>query len=207
FGPADLTLEGEVAVLDPTGEVTPRLRDALTARRSSVAVTELLERARAGGAGDVVLEALGATTRLSLVERPTGADIEEEKRWLTEPGPATPRLALVVVHANAVEPAAGTSNLGSFDLYVPAKQDSRAEIAVQSLVREAIIDARAAARGLDREELTRVTTVPRVRSVTVGAGSERDTVFGLNIVVPLAFMGLVLGGVLFAGQGMLTTTI
>jgi ABC-2 type transport system permease protein len=49
--------------------------------------------------------------------------------------------------------------------------------------------------------------VPRVRSTTVGADGERDTVFGLNLVVPIAFMGLLIMGVMFAGQGMLTTTI
>ena len=50
-------------------------------------------------------------------------------------------------------------------------------------------------------------TVPRVRSVTVGADGERDTVFGLNIIVPARVHGLLMMGVMFAGQGMLTTTV
>lgn len=205
FGNRNLTVEGEIAVIDATGVVLPRVRDAMAARGSQAGVTELIERARAGGAADVVIDMLGATTKLTLVERSPRADIEDEKRWLTEQGTAVRRLALAVVHANAVEPAAG--ELGSFDLYVPARQDERAEVVVQSLLREAILDARAAARGLDRAELARVLTIPRVRSVSVGAGGERDTVFGLNIVVPLAFMILLMMGVMFAGQGMLTTTV
>src|SRR5262249_3824754 len=116
-------------------------------------------------------------------------------------------LALIVVHANAVEPAPGTSNLGSFDLYVPAKQDGRVEIAVQGVIRDAIINARVDVRELNREKLTRVMQVPRVRSVTVGAEGERDTVSGLNIIIPIAFMSLLIIGVMSAGQGMLTTTI
>jgi ABC-2 type transport system permease protein len=99
------------------------------------------------------------------------------------------------------------SNLGSYDLYVPSRQDNRVEVAVQGIMRDAIIDARVESRGLNREELTRVTTVPRVRSVTIGTDGERDTVFGINIVIPAAFMGLLIMGVMFAGQGMLTTTI
>ena len=90
--------------------------------------------------------------------------------------PAAQHLALVVLHPNVVEPAPGTSNLGSYDLFVPAKQDNRVEIAVQGLIRDAIIDARVAARELNREQLTRVTTVARVRSVTVTAEGESGTV-------------------------------
>jgi ABC-2 type transport system permease protein len=205
FGDVSVTVEGEIAVVDPTGIVLPRVRDAMAARDSPEAVTELIDRARAGGASDVIVDMLGATTELTLVERSPRADVEHEKRWLTEETSGARRLAVAVVHENAVDPAAG--ELGSYDLYVPARQDARAEIVVHSLVREAILDARAAARGLDREELARVLTMPRVQSVTVGAGGDRDTVFGLNIVVPLTFMALLMMGVMFAGQGMLTTTV
>jgi ABC-2 type transport system permease protein len=205
FGDRALTVSGEIAVVDPTGIVLPRVRAAMEARESPAAVTELVERARAGGAADVIVDMLGATTNLTLVERSPQADVEEEKRWLTEQGAGARRLALAVVHANAVEAASG--ELGSFDLYVPARQDERTEVVVQSLLREAILDARAAARGLDRAEIARVLSIPRVRSVSVGAGGERDTVFGINIVVPLAFMILLMMGVMFAGQGMLTTTV
>jgi len=207
FGDRNLTVEGELAVIDPTGAVLPHVRAAISERRSPVAVTEIVERARAGGADEMVLRALGAATRLTLVERPPSADVEQEKLWLNEPMPAVPHLALVVVHANAVEPSPGTSNLGSYDLYVPSRLDNRIEVSVQGVMREAIIDARVEVRGLNREELSRVMTVPRVRSVTVGDDGERGTVFGVNIVIPAAFMGLLIMGVMFAGQGMLTTTV
>ena len=207
FGDRNLKFEGEIAVIDPTGLVLPEVRSAISARRSPAGVTEIVERARAGGADQMVLSVLGAATQLTLVERPASADLEQEKRWLIEPMPAAPHLALVVVHANAVSPSPGTSNLGTYDLYVPPRQDNRVEVAVQGVMREAIIDARVFARDLNRQELTLVTTVPRVRSVTVGADGERNTVFGLNIIIPAAFMGLLIMGVMFAGQGMLTTTV
>jgi len=207
FGDRSFNIEGEIAVIDPTGVVMPHVQRAIAARGSPVAVTEIVERARAGGADEMIVNVLGAATRLTLVERPAGADVEQEKGWLGEPTPAARHLALVVVHANAVEPARGTSNLGSYDLYVPSRQDGRAEVAVQGVMREALINARVEVRGLNREELSRVMTVPRVRSTTVGADGERDTVFGINIVIPAAFMGLLIMGVMFAGQGMLTTTV
>jgi ABC-2 type transport system permease protein len=205
FGAPQLTIEGEFAVVDPTGVVLPRVRLGVAARHSPVAVTELVDRARAGGAAEAFLQMLGTSSNLTLVERPARSDIEEEKRWLTEEHAGARRLALAVVHENAVEPVAG--ELGSYDLFVPQRQEAGAEVIVHSVVREAILDARAAARGLDRAEIARVLTMPRVSSVSVGAGGERDTVFGVNLVVPLAFMVLLLMGVMFAGQGMLTTTV
>ena len=207
FGDRDLTVEGEIAVVDPTGVVLPHVRTAVSARRSPLAVTEIVERARAGDADEMVLNALGATTRLTLVERPADADVEQEKAWLNEPMPAAPHLALIVVQANAVEPTPGTSNLGSYNLYVPPRLDNRIEIAVQGVMREAIIEARVDARDLNREELSRVMSVPRVRSTTVGADGERGTVFGINILIPVSFMFLLIMGVMSAGQGMLTTTV
>ena len=207
FGDRNRTVEGEIAVIDPTGVVLPHVRTVISARRSQVAVTEMIERARAGDANDMVLNALGATTTLTLVERPAGGDVEQEKAWLNEPMPTAPHLALIVLHPNAVVPTPGTSNLGSYDLYVPPRLDNRVEIAVQGVMREAIIDARVEGRELNREELSRVMAVPRVSSVTVGADGERKTVFGVNLIIPVAFMGLLIMGVMFAGQGMLTTTV
>jgi len=123
FGDRNLKFEGEIAVVDPTGLVMPEVRSAISARRSPAGVTEIVERARAGGAEQMVLSVLGAATQLTLVEPPTSADLEQEKRWLIEPMPAAPHLALVVVHANAVVPSPGTSNLGTYDLYVPPRQE------------------------------------------------------------------------------------
>jgi ABC-type Na+ efflux pump permease subunit len=112
-----------------------------------------------------------------------------------------------VIHANAVEPKAGESALGSYDLYVPPKQDQRVEIGVHQAVREAIIGARFKARGLDRAQVNDLTTVPRVQSVTVSDSADRGTVGGFQFVLPLAFMFLLFMGVMGSGQGLLTTTI
>ena len=79
FGDRSFTVEGEIAVIDPTGVVLSRVREAMAARGSPAAVTELVENARAGGAADVIVDMLGATTRLTLVERSQQADVEEEE--------------------------------------------------------------------------------------------------------------------------------
>jgi ABC-2 type transport system permease protein len=49
--------------------------------------------------------------------------------------------------------------------------------------------------------------VPRPRSVTLTQGNERATVGAFNRILPLAFTGLLLMGVLMGGQGLVTSTV
>jgi ABC-type Na+ efflux pump permease subunit len=208
FGNRNFLIEGQVAIIDPTGVVARRAGEGMAERRSEIGLTAIVDRARAGGADNMIVDAIGSMTRLTLVERSPGADVEREKLWLNEEEPgAAPHVALIVVHSNAVSPSAGQTTFGRYDLYVPPRQDDRIEIVVQSVMRDAIIGARVAARGLDRDERTSLTTLPRVTSVTIGADGERDTVFGVGFIVPIVFMSLLIIGVMFAGQGMLTTTV
>jgi ABC-type Na+ efflux pump permease subunit len=147
FGDMDFSVKGQLAVIDPAGVVLPQLKAALAEGRSEPNVSELVERARAGGAEDAAASVLQSLTDLTLVERPPDADVEREKAWLNVEEPGAPHLALVVVHADAVEPRLGESKLGSYDLYIPSGQDNRVEIAVQGALREAIIGARMGAAG------------------------------------------------------------
>jgi ABC-type Na+ efflux pump permease subunit len=214
FGPRlfgadrNYAVAGQLAVVDASGEVAGELRAALTQGTSTAALADVIRRARADAAGGgAVLEALGLAPKFTLVERPGDADVAAEKAWLRVEDKASPHLALAVVHANAVEPSSGDTALGSYDLYVPPKQDQRVEIAVQQALREAIIGARVKQQGLDRAALNELTTVPRVRAVTVSESSEGETAGALGFLLPLAFMVLLFTSVMGSGQGMLTTTI
>ena len=206
FTDSDFSVVGEVAVIDPTGLVAVEWRTALTDGTREAEIADALRAARSTAANGVILDALGAPPQLSLVERPVGADLDAEKAWLYGEGIAK-RLALAVIHDDAVTARTGDAALGSYDLYVPPNQDTRAEIAVHQSLREAIVSARVRARGLDREALNAIVTVPRVQSVTVAADGERETVGAFNFLLPFAFMFLLLMGVMGSGQGLLTTTI
>jgi ABC-2 type transport system permease protein len=201
-------VQGELAVIDATGRVTPELRNGLANGSRAADVAAGARAARGDAAANVmILEALGMAPKLTLVERPADANLEREKAWLRAPEPATPHLALAVIHANAVEPKAGETALGSYDLYVPPKQDNRVEIAVQQTLREAIVSARLAARGLDHAQVNELVNVPRVQSITVADDGERKSVGAFTFMLPLAFMMLLFIGVMGSGQGLLTTTI
>jgi ABC-type Na+ efflux pump permease subunit len=207
FGAGDFLVRGELAVIDSTGLVLPELRAGLTEGTSTGDLADLIRRTRAEASDDIVAEALAMRPNLTLVEPPTGSDVEEAKAWLLTGTPETPHLGLAVIHANAVEPDPGESGYGSYDMYVPANQDGRAEIAMAQSLREAIVTARMKSRGLDRALVNELTTVPRVQSTTVSEEGERRTVGGFQFALPIMFMVLLMMGVMGSGQGLLTTVI
>lgn len=197
---------GQVAVIDPTGDVSPELRVEL--KRPPRVPKEVLRGVEAVRPGSSALvAALAAGPKLTLVELPARADPEKEKTWLDAAGPGPAHVALAVIDANAVQPRAGESSLGSYALYVPPRQDVRVETAVQQAIHDAIVGARLRARGLDPATIDRLINVPRVRSITVTNGAERKTIAGFNMLVPFAFMFLLFLSVFGSGQGLLTTTI
>jgi ABC-type Na+ efflux pump permease subunit len=207
FGASDFAVRGELAVIDSTGRVLPELRAGLTEGTSTGDLADLIRRTRAEASDDIVAEALALRPNLTLVEHPAGADVEEVKAWLLTGTPETPHLGVAVIHANAVEPGTGESGYGSYDMYVPANQDGRAEIAMAQSLREAIVTARMKRRGLDRALVNELTTVPRVQSTTVSEEGERRTVGGFQFALPIMFMVLLMMGVMGSGQGLLTTVI
>ena len=219
FGDGAYRIEGEYAVIDPTGVVLPELQAALdpeaVARRRREEFARTTDRAREalGGMADAALTqsidaALGPAPNILLTALPDDADVEAAKSWLngeTAGGPR--RAALVVIHPDAVEPADSGGALGAYDLYVAPGLDDRDLTFIHRNVRDAIVDARVAARSLDRATIDALLRVPRQSSVTVGPDSERETVRGFNRILPFAFMALLLMGIMAGGQTMLTSTI
>jgi ABC-type Na+ efflux pump permease subunit len=216
---------GEIAVIDRSTAVSPELRAALdgsriAARRAEQTRQALIQapesvRQFAGpdgggpgaqaGPGRAAAFAFGAVPDLHVVERPATADPQQEKGWLTDDQTRPRHLALVVIHPDAVVQRAGT--YGGYDLYVPQNLDDRVENEIYQGLREAIINARVKAQSLDRATIDGIIRVNRVASVTVTKGNERKTVAGFNMLLPAAFAGLLLIGVMTGGQALLTSTV
>jgi ABC-2 type transport system permease protein len=207
FADRAYNVEGELAVVDPTGQVVGELEAALASNAGPAGIGEALKRAGAPPAAASMVQQFATLPKLTLVERPAGVDLEQEKAWLRAKDAKPAHLALAVIHPDAVTPRPGEVKLGSYDLYVPPKQDQRVEIAVQQALRQALIAARVRARDLDRATIDALVNVPRVSSVTVSEDAERGTVGAFGVVVPLAFMFLLFMGVLGSGGGLLTTTV
>jgi ABC-2 type transport system permease protein len=217
FNFRDFKVEGQVRIIDPTGLVAPQLRSTLDARQIAVRRAEQARRALAnappvvrdvaGNRGDQALQiALGPIPDLQLEERPTGVDLQQEKAWLMEKGDR-PHIALVVIHPDAVRPREGDTQYGTYDLFVPPNLDDRADGEIQQSLREALINARGEAQSFNREKINAIIQVPRVRSVTVTQGDERQTPRAFNIILPVSVAALLFIGVMTGGQALLTSTV
>lgn len=214
-------LRGQVGVVDPTGRVIAELRATMApaeiARRRAENARRALAAAPAavrdiagreeGATTLAVNTALGAAPEFEIVERPSGGDVQNEKAWLTGPGDGSRRLALVVVHADAIDRSHDRPDYGAYDIFVPPTIDDRVETTIFESMREAIINVRMRAHGMDRQVIDAIVRVQRPQSVTVTLGNERATVGAFNRILPLAFTGLLLIGVLMGGQGLLTSTV
>ena len=217
FDDSRYRIEGEYAVVDPTGAVLPAMSAALDP--GAVAERRMNEFRRAlGDAPEAVRgmaeaamrqsmdDALGPAPNVLLRALPADADVEAAKAWLNEEPDGPRHTALIVIHEHAVT-AGAAPGLGAYDLFVPPGLDDRDLDFIHDSVRDAIVDARVAARSLDRGELDALLRVPRPRSTTVGPDAERETVDGLNFMLPMAFMILMFLGVMSGGQTMLTSMI
>jgi ABC-2 type transport system permease protein len=218
FNFRNFKVEGEVRIIDPTGALISDLRTALEKRkdvaRRAEEARQALERApaavrniAANAPPAAMQNALGPVPEIRLVERKSDADIQQEKAWLIEEKPELKPLALIVVHADAIKPAKGKTTYGRYDLYVPPNLDDRADTEIQQSLRDALINARVRAQSLDRDTIDAIVQIPRVQSVTVTKGNERQTVRAFNIVLPISVAALLFMGVMTGGQSLLTSTV
>jgi len=216
-------VEGEVAVIDGSGEVYAGLAgylrpEKIAERRDDF--DDLVEqnmpdavKAIAGSPGaeearrKALASILGEVPDLDVVELEPGTDLEQAKERL-RPGSGGPRrLAVVVVHKNAVVPAEGEEQRGNYDLYVREKLDDRIVSEIRGGLWNSIVDARVQHAGLDREVIDSLTRVGRGRTRTVTEGGEEETNEILNALMPAAFMLLLFASVMTSGQSLMTTTV
>ena len=215
---ADFRIEGEYAVLDPTGRVLAEMERALDA--GGIAEDELRELRRnleqAPEAARALAEAAIEQARresnwpageVRLIPLASGAEVETAKAGLNEESGGAGHRALIVIHEDAVEAAGPAAELGTYDLYVPPGLDERELDFLHRIAREAIVGARVSARGQDRARIESLVRVSRQRSTTVGAGDELQTVRGFTFILPAAFTMLLFLGVMSGGQMLLTSMV
>ncbi len=222
-------IEGQVTIVDPTGRVAPSLAVYLTPQRFAERRAEEREKIE-GAAPEAVRRrvaatpgaeaamrhsvdaALGDVPRVSVVTLEAGADVERAKEplkaALAEGGPTrSTGLALVVVHPDAVRPADEGTGLGTYDLFVRAKLDDRLVDELHDGIREAIIAARLETAGVAAGRVKSLTLVERASARTVSAEGEHESNEVLNMLLPGAFMILLLVSVMTSGQYLLTSTV
>lgn len=206
---------GEIAVIDPTGRVADGLREylepeAIAGRRAALKEkvaeeTPEIVSGMADQAMDVLLEEV---PELEVVDLGPRADPEPAKEPLLQAdGPNGRRLALVVIHEDAVVRREGRSKFGKYDLFVREKLDDRIEGEIKEGMWDAIVEARVRALGMDREEIESITRIGRIRSTTVTKEGEKQTNEVLNALLPAGFLLLLFVSVMSSGQHILTSTV
>lgn len=214
----DYQIEGEYAVVDPTGFVLPEMERVLDPemisqrrleefRRGLDRAPEFAQDIAESALRQSMDEALGPAPEIRLAALPADTDIEAKKAWLNEESDGLRHTALIVIHQNAVHASGPGSGLGAYDLYVPSGLDDRDLDFIHDTVREAILNARVSEQSLDRAVIDSLTRVRRQRSTTVSPDAERQTVGGFNFILPVVFMMLLFIGIMTGGQIMLTSMI
>ncbi|HSW39148.1 MAG TPA: ABC transporter permease [Acidobacteriota bacterium] len=218
FDVSAVEIEGEILVIDPTGRMASELKKTFDPVVIEARRREEARKTLAGASGSAapsagifleegIEKALGPIPDIRVLEGSASADVDREMEWLNAHPENLPRLAVVVIHPNAVEPAGGGMEYGAYDLYVPPKLDDRVEREIRQGLREAIVNARFQARSLDREDVDAILYIPSIRSVTVTPDRQRETVRGLNFIFPIAFGLLLFLGVMGGGGQLLTTMV
>lgn len=217
-------IEGEIAVIDPTGDVYDGLRDYLSPEKFAerrddfdrMIEEQMPEGAQALAGSPAAQEArqramnlmMGQVPKLDVVELDPSTDPDQAKQPLREDteGPSR-RLALVVVHHDAVVKDEDKPRPGNYDLFVREKLDDRLIDEFKEGMWNSIVDARVSHANLDREMIDSLTKVGRVKSKTVTASGEKETNEVLTALLPGAFMLLLFMSVMTSGQSLMTTTV
>jgi ABC-2 type transport system permease protein len=188
-------VHGEVAVIDASGKALAELRAALSPARLAAPAAPGINTA-------------GPPPLLTVIEIAGSADPEPAKAWLIQPlkaGP--PRLALIVIHADAVVRPPGKPEFGGYDLYVSRSLDEATEGVIHEGLRRALVTTRLRASGIDEATVTATMRVARPKAVVVGASGEQSARRGLSRLLPFVSGLLLFIGVFTAGQLLMTSTI
>ena len=212
------TITGEVAVIDPTGAVGPRLADDLSpealaeaARERAERISETLKDVSGGASG--LAGGLGPSgdrfPTLRVAELPTDADEEAEKQRVREEAAIEDgRLALLIIHPDALQAQAEGEERQDIQLFVRPKLKDDVIDTVRDAAVRIIRDERFNNAGYDQE------TISRLRDVNTGSareltedGGERASLGDFQNFIAYGFMMLMLIPTFVGAQYLLTNAI
>ena len=207
FNSSDITIKGEVAVIDHSGTVTAEIQSILEKGMvpdipANAGNNELARTSR-----NIARQVMDRIIDIRLVKRPVNSDLGTEKMWLLENQDDLKPLALIVIHTDAANIQDDKKGYGTYDLYVPPNLSNRAEFAIKRIVQGGIINARMQALDIDRRILDTVMRVKSPDSVTVSREGEQKSEAVLRMILPMAFMMLMFVGIMGGGTSLLTSTV
>jgi ABC-2 type transport system permease protein len=206
-------VRGDVAVIDSTGRVLAELRTALdpaviAERRRAENTRRMPERrAAANRSSPPNSGSPESIPALQIIDRPADADVQREKSWLFQQTEAQRRLALIVIHSDAIVRTGDNADYGEYDLYIAPSLDDDTEMVIHGALRQALVGARLKASGLDQDAVEAAMRVERPSSIIVTPGGEQTTRRGFTRALPFICGLLLFMGVIATGQTLMTSTI
>jgi ABC-2 type transport system permease protein len=201
-------IKGDVAVVDPTGNVFAPLRTALDpvtiARRNAEGRRRTVEQV-APGWGGAAAQSDGPQVPLLNLQEISAKTEKDRSDWLALQSKETRHLAVVTVHPDAVQREG--AEFGGYDLYVAAGLDDATEGVIHEGLRQALVSARLKQSGLDPASVETSMRVTRPNTVVVAANGQQQERRGFNRALPFIMGILLFMGVMMGGQTLMTSTI
>ena len=209
---------GTVAIIDPTGEVAPRLTEylspqAIAERRGEMArrVSEALPGMPApeGSMDQAMAMAQGELPKLTVEILPPDADFDEAKERIRQAVKDDPNSTIAVarIDPDAVVKGASAEQFGAFALTHMPRLDERIVGEIESGLHRSVLDARYQANGFEKAAIQALTSVNAENTTEVTEAGERQSTSAMSFILPMVMMLLVLGAVFTGGQYLLTTTV
>ncbi|OAB63164.1 hypothetical protein AY599_15775 [Leptolyngbya valderiana BDU 20041] len=210
---------GTVAIIDPTGEVAPRLTEylspqAIAERRGELArrVSEALPGMPAapdGSMDQAMAMAQGELPQLTVEVLPPDADFDQAKERIRQAVKDDPNSTIAVarIDPDAVVKGDSEEQFGAFALTHMPRLDERIVGEIESGLRRGVLDARYQANGFEKAAIQALTTVNAENTTEVTEQGERESTSAMSFILPMVMMLLVLGAVFTGGQYLLTTTV
>jgi ABC-type Na+ efflux pump permease subunit len=205
---------GHVAVIDPTAQVLPALRATLAPSAIEARRVDAARRAMASLPGgdqlasdQEIRRAVGHVPQLTIDGRSADADLGAEKQALSVNDPSQRRLALIVIHRDAVQRASESAEFGEYDLYASRGLDDATESELHESLRKALISARLKAAQLDERHVEAMMVVDRPSSMIVSAAGEQRAQRQFMRFLPFIVGVLLFVGVMTGGQSLMTSTV
>lgn len=211
-----VAFEGTLLVLDRSGRVADGLEawlapSAFDARRRETMqrLDGLVQGALPAGpaavptgvADGAMAQALGPVPRIRVERLPAAADEAEARARLRGTSPDAPFGVVVVA------PGALSAGDEPYTLNVREAVDDRVVDAVREGLRDALVRARLAQRGLDADAVRALLRVDRAPVVRLGADGEERRSEILSRLLPTVFMLLLFLAAITGGQMLMTSTI
>jgi ABC-type Na+ efflux pump permease subunit len=222
-------VKGTIALLDRSNAVQPRLlenfsekslaeRAAEDARRAIEKSSTILGKDAIPKPGQDLLKqaqplaesaAKNSAPTLSLEPLPPDSNLDDAKEPLKafNPRQETGRLAVLLIHDDAVSPKPGSTELGAYDFFIAPGLDSRVQRLIERQTIQAIVDTRLASAGNNPAAIRALLKVKDVEPVALTKDGEKSFGEAQQFLVPLAFMILLWISVFTGGQYLLTSTI